>query len=219
MLIVFDGVDSSGKATQTERVYNKLKNDGKNVRKISFPNYEGESSALVKMYLEGAFGQNASDVSPYAASLFYAVDRYASYRTDWSAFLEEGGILIADRYVTSNMIHQAAKIENQSEKDAFLDWLYDIEYNKMGLPVPDKTIFLDMPPSFAERLMRERKNKITGEAEKDIHERDKHHIIKAYNNAIYVAEKYGWNRVSCVKDEKVREIADITSEITGILGI
>lgn len=211
MLIVFEGVDASGKATQSGRVFEYLKTKY-NARKISFPDYESPSSALVKMYLAGEFGEKPEDVSPYAASAFYAVDRYASYKKDWGGFLNAGGTIVADRYVTSNMIHQAAKIKDKAEKDRFLSWIYDFEYEKLGLPKPDKVIFLDMPPKFARELMHERLNKITGEAEKDIHEKSADYLEKAYENAVYVAEKFGWERIRCA-GTCVRSIEDITSEI------
>lgn len=218
MLIVFEGVDASGKQTQCEAYYNYLKEKGKDVIKISFPDYESDSSALVKMYLGGQFGENADDVSPYAASSFYAVDRYASYKTKWGKYLKEGKIILADRYVTSNMIHQAAKIENKEEKDAFLNWVYDYEYEKLSLPKPDAVLFLDMPPQFALELMAKRANKITNEAEKDIHEKDSEHIYKAYNNAKYVADKFSFKTIKCAEEE-IRSISDISAEIIEVLGI
>ncbi|MBO4897727.1 MAG: thymidylate kinase [Clostridia bacterium] len=217
MLIVFEGVDASGKATQSERVFEYLKTKY-DTRKISFPDYDSPSSALVKMYLAGEFGEKPEDVSPYAASAFYAVDRYASFKKDWGGFLADGGTLVADRYVTSNMIHQAAKIKDTAEKDKYLHWIYDFEYEKLALPKPDKVIFLDMPPHFARELMRERANKITGEAEKDIHEKDAEYLRRAYENAVYVAEKFGWERIICAKDS-VRSIEDITNEIIERIGL
>lgn len=212
MLIVFEGVDASGKQTQCEACYNYLKEKGYDVEKISFPDYESPSSALVKMYLGGEFGDNANEISPYAASSFYAVDRYASFKTKWGKFLEEGKIILADRYVTSNMIHQAAKLENVNDKDAFLNWIYDFEYEKLSLPKPDVVLFLDMPPAFARELMANRANKITNEAEKDIHEKDFSHLEKAYNNAKYVADKFNFKTIKCAEDV-VKPIEKITEEI------
>lgn len=216
MLIVFEGVDASGKQTQCEACYNYLKEKGYDVEKISFPDYESPSSALVKMYLGGEFGDNANEISPYAASSFYAVDRYASFKTKWGKFLEEGKIILADRYVTSNMIHQAAKLENVNDKDAFLNWIYDFEYEKLTLPKPDVVLFLDMPPAFARELMANRANKITNEAEKDIHEKDFSHLEKAYNNAKYVADKFGFKTIKCAADH-IRPIDDITNEIISVI--
>lgn len=212
MLIVLEGVDSSGKATQTALLAEFLAKKTE-IRKVTFPDYESDSSALVKMYLSGAFGTEADAVSPYAASTFYAADRYASCKTGWGAFLEKGGTVICDRYTTSNMVHQAAKLKSPEEKDAFLSWLYDFEYNKLSLPVPDLIFFLDMPPRYAEKLMAERANKFTGESAKDIHERDHSHLQKAYDNAVYVAKKYNWQFISCIKDGVIRSIEDIHHEI------
>lgn len=214
-LIVIEGLDSSGKQTQTELLYNVLKECGQNVKKISFPCYESNSSALVKMYLAGDFGKNADDVNPYAASSFYAVDRYASYKTDWGIFYEKGGVVIADRYTTSNMIHQAGKINDLTQRDSYLEWLYDYEFKYLKLPKPDKVLFLEMEPEVSRKLMESRANKITGESEKDIHEKDKNHLAKSYESAMYVAEKFGWKIVKCVKDNCLRSIEDIHEELLG----
>lgn len=218
MLIVFEGVDSSGKATQSNLFYKYLKKKGTDVMKISFPDYDSPSSSLVKMYLGGEFGSSAQDVSPYAASALYAVDRFASYKTKWEKFLMGGGVVVADRYVTSNMVHQASKLKTNKEKDDFLAWLDDFEYVKLGLPRPDKVIFLDMPPDFASMLMEDRKNKITGQVEKDIHERDSAYLYSAYNNACYIADKLLWTKVRCAFDS-VRPIDDIEEEIRKTVGI
>ena len=212
-LIVIEGLDSSGKQTQTELLCKVLNERGIQVKKISFPCYDSDSSALVKMYLAGKFGNNSEDVNPYAASSFYAVDRYASYKTDWETFYNNGGVVIADRYTTSNMIHQAGKISDLKERDDYLKWLYEYEFSYLKLPSPDKVIFLEMHPSVSERLMKERANKITGESEKDIHERDKMHLVNSYNSALYVADKFNWTKVACVNDGILRTIEDIHSEI------
>lgn len=217
-LIVLEGVDASGKATQAARLTENLRARGARVRQISFPNYESDSSALVRMYLGGAFGSAAGDVNAYAASAFYAVDRFASWRTDWGAFLDEAdSVLVADRYVSSNMVHQAAKFNDPAEKAAFLQWVDDFEYEKLGLPRPAAVLFLDMPPAFARELMRERANKITGDAQKDIHERDAAHLTRAYENACAVAEQCGWHTVHCVQGGAVRTIDEIQNEIFEIV--
>jgi len=171
-LIVIEGTDSSGKQTQAELLYEKYKKDGKNVMKVSFPNYESSSSAPVKMYLNGEFGENVGEVNTYAVSTMYAVDRYASFKTIWEEFYNDGGIIISDRYTTSNMVHQASKIEDRDEKEKYLNWLIDLEYEKMAIPKPDMVVFLNMPTEVAYKLMEKRKNKITGEDKKDIHEND-----------------------------------------------
>ncbi len=212
-LIVIEGVDSSGKATQTEMLYNRLKSEFEKVDKVSFPNYESESSSIVKMYLNGDFGTDANSVNAYTASSFFALDRYASVNGDWKDIFYGDGIVIADRYVTSNMVHQASKIDISADKDAFLDWLYDFEYKKLSLPEPDLIIFLDMPVKYAVELMKNRKNKINDSDVKDIHESDTEYLNKSYNNAVGIANKYGWNTISCVKDGKVRTIENIAEEI------
>ncbi len=212
-LIVIEGVDSSGKATQTEMLHNRLSAEFGNVRKVSFPNYDSPSSAIVKMYLNGDFGTDANSVNAYTASSFFALDRYASVNGEWKDIFYGDGIVIADRYVTSNMVHQASKIGNKADKDAFLDWLYDFEYNKLSLPEPDLIIFLDMPVKYAVELMKNRKNKIDQSDVKDIHESDTEYLNNSYNNAVGVAEKYGWHSISCVAEGKVRSIEDIADEI------
>ncbi|MBQ7718443.1 MAG: thymidylate kinase [Clostridia bacterium] len=217
MFIVLEGTDSSGKQTQTELLYEYMKQKGKNVRKIAFPDYDSASSALVKMYLSGEFGKSADSVSPYAASSFYAVDRYASYKRDWGEFLKNGGTVIADRYTTSNMIHQCAKLKTEAEKEAFLDWVSDFEYVKLGLPKPDKVIFLNMPPDAARRLMSGRANKITGKEALDIHEADPEYMKRSYQNAVYVAKKRGWSEIMCAEGGTIRSIEEIHKEITGII--
>ena len=171
-LISIEAGDGSGKETQTNKLFQRLQVNHKQVRKISFPNYESESSSLIKMYLKGDFGKKPGDVSPYIASTFYAVDRYASYKKDWGKFYQDGGIVLADRYTTSNMVHQSVKITDSEARKKYLDWLLDFEFTLFGLPKPDCVIFLDMPPSYSGQLIRNRKNKITGAMEKDIHERD-----------------------------------------------
>lgn len=216
-LIVVEGLDSSGKGTQTKLIAKNLEEQGYNVKLISFPDYDSESSALVKMYLRGDLSNKADDINAYAASSFYAVDRYASYKKDWEEFYLSGGIVIADRYTTSNMIHQGSKIEGTRIKNLYFDWLLDYEYKLMKLPAPNKVIFLDMPPEYSSELMKNRANKFTGEQEKDIHERDKSYLEKTYENALYVAKKYDWSEVFCVEDGQVRSIESINEEIMQII--
>jgi len=208
-LIIIEAGDGSGKATQTKRLYERLKENTYNVRKVSFPNYESPSSALIKMYLSGSFGERADDVNPYVASTFYAVDRFASFKTEWADFYEEDGIVLADRYTTSNMVHQASKIKDSNERDTFMDWLSDFEFNLFQLPKPDLVIFLDMPPEFSRKLMEDRNNKFTGEAEKDIHESDEDHLMDAYVNAKAIADKYGWVQVACTENGRIKTIDEI----------
>lgn len=212
-LIVIEGTDSSGKETQTKRVVERLISEGYNIKKVEYPNYASESSALVKMYLNGEFGDKATDINPYAASTFYAVDRFASFKKEWEEFYMNGGIIIADRYTTSNMIHQASKIDDKESKEEYLDWLYDLEFTKMGLPIPDMVLFLNMPPEMSRKLMEQRKNKISGEQEKDIHEKDTEYLIKSYNNACFISDKYNWKKVDCVADGGLRTIEEIGEEV------
>ncbi len=220
ILIAIDGVDASGKQTQTEMLYKRLKTEGRNVRMVSFPAYDKPSSVLVKEYLAGDFGKKADDVNAYAASVFFAADRFSTYRKDWKKDYDDDVIIIADRYVSSNMIHQAGKIADLQEKREFLEWINDLEFEKFGLPVPNKTIFLDMPTQYAVKLMEQRNNKITGEQTKDIHESDQSYLENSYNNALYVAEKFGWTRVSCVENSKIRTLDDIHEQIYGeVMGI
>lgn len=212
-LICIEAGDGSGKETQTNKLFERLQNQNYNVRKISFPNYASESSALIKMYLRGDFGSKPDDVNPYVASTFYAADRYASYKKEWGAFYEQGGIVLADRYTTSNMVHQAVKITNPGEREEFLSWLWNFEFQLFGLPQPDCVIFLDMPPKYAVQLMENRRNKITGSEQKDIHESDKAYLEQAYKGALWLAEKYGWHRIKCVNNNQIRPIMDIHNEI------
>lgn len=212
-LIVIEGVDGSGKETQTALLAEHLKNSGQNPRVVTFPDYQSPSSALVKMYLGGEFGGDAAKVSPEVASCFYALDRYASYHTKWGDDYKRGRLILADRYTTSNMVHQASKIADPKEKDRFLDWLWDFEYRICGLPQPDCVVFLDMPPDLALSLTRERNNKITGEKRKDIHELDQSYLTASYTNAKYVAHKYGWETVACARAGKVFSREEIAERV------
>lgn len=212
-LFVIDGTDGSGKQTQFNKLSQRLEQEGIDFMKLSFPRYENPSSTLVKMYLEGGFGQNAKEISPYIASTFYAVDRYASYKQEFGKYYTNGGIILADRYTTANMVHQAGKIQNKNEREKFLNWLWDFEFNLYGIPVPTEVFFLNMPPEHALKLMENRENKITHDMQKDIHERDKNHIIDSYNAACDLVKKYGWYEVKCIKNGIIRQIEDIHEEI------
>ncbi|MBC2856367.1 MAG: thymidylate kinase [Cetobacterium sp.] len=212
-LIVIEGTDSSGKQTQTERIYETLLNEKKNIKKISFPNYSSPACEPVKMYLAGNFGKEATKINPYPVSTMFAIDRYASFKMDWENFYNSDGIIITDRYVTSNMVHQASKISDLKEKYEYLDWLEDLEYNKIGIPKPDLVIFLNMPTEVAIKLMEERKNKITGEDQKDIHESDKEYLKKSYENACEIAKKYNWAEVKCVDGDRLKTREEISKEI------
>ena len=217
-LIIIEGTDGSGKQTQTELLYKKLKEikGEEKVKKISFPNYESRASEPVKMYLAGEFGKRAESVNAYAASVLYSIDRFASFKTEWEEFYNNGGIVISDRYTISNMIHQVPKILDEKEKEKYLEWLVDLEWGKIGIPKPDIVFFLDIPFEFSQKLMKNRENKITGEKKKDIHEKDGNYLKNAYETAKELSLKYGWNVISCVNRDKLRTIEDINDEMIKI---
>lgn len=217
ILIAIDGVDASGKQTQSQLLTDRLLSDGIDTRGVSFPAYDNPSSTLVKMYLAGEFGRSAEDVNAYATSTFFAADRFATYRTDWGKDYNKGTVIVADRYVSSNLIHQAGKIENDEEKSKFLLWLDNLEYVIYGLPRPDVTLFLDMPPQYGAELMKDRINKASGEADKDIHESNFEYLEKSYKNAVFVAEKFNWKHIQCVNNGKIRDIEDIHNDIYSIV--
>lgn len=212
-LIVIDGTDGSGKQTQIELLEKNLTRAGIDYRKISFPNYDSPSSSLVKMYLSGEFGTDADKVSPYVASTFYAADRYATYKKELEEYYENGGIILADRYTTANMVHQAGKIHDKLEKKKFLDWLWDLEFNIYKIPVPTKVFFLNMPIEYSLKLMENRKNKFDNNAKKDIHESNKNYLKESYNAACELAKEYNWYQIDCVKDGKIRTRENISEEI------
>ena len=218
-LIIIEGTDGRGTQTQKELLCKKLKEikGENNVKKISFPNYESRASEPVKMYLAGEFGKTAESVNAYAASVLYSVDRFASFKTEWEEFYNNGGIVISDRYTISNMIHQIPKILEKSEREKYLDWLIDLEWSKIHIPKPDIVFFLDIPFEFSQKLMKDRENKITGEKEKDIHEKDKNYLKNAYKVAKDLSEKYCWNVISCVNKDNLRTIEDINDEMLEVV--
>ncbi len=209
-LIVIEGTDGSGKSTQFKLMSEHLQRDGVDFKHIVFPRYSEESSALIRMYLGGQFGTHPSDVNAYAASSFYAVDRYASFMMDWGKHYENGGVVLSDRYTTSNAVHQAPK-EPEEKQPEFLQWLYDFEYNKLGLPRPDLIIYLDVPTDFTEKLMRHREQSTNTKA--DIHEKDLEYLATCRAAASRAAAYYGWTVIHCVKDGQMRSIEDIHEEI------
>lgn len=209
-LIVIEGLDGSGKSTQLELLPQNLLKQGIESRMVSFPDYDSDSSALVKMYLGGKFGKKPGDVNAYAASLFYAVDRFASYKTKWGEYYNQNGVIVSGRYTTSNAVHQTSKMDESDWKD-FLDWLYDLEYNKVGIPKPDKVIFLDMPIEVSQKLLSGRYK--GDEAKKDIHESDTAYLDKCRKAAMFTAEYSGWTIIPCAKDGNPRSIEDISNDI------
>ena len=209
-LIVIEGTDGSGKSTQFKRLTERLISEGRELKCLVFPQYQEESSALIRMYLGGEFGSKPSDVNAYAASSFYAVDRYASYKKVWGSWYENGGLVLSDRYTTSNAVHQASK-EAGEKQAAFLKWLYEFEYDKLGRPRPALTIYLDVPTDFTEMLMRRREADTNTHA--DIHEQDLEYLATCRRTGKAAAQYYGWTVVSCVKDGMMRSIEDIHEEI------
>ena len=213
-LIVIEGLDGSGKATQAQLLAKQLVGQGFAVREITFPDYASDSSALVKMYLAGQFGQHPDDVNAYATSSFYAVDRYASYKTDWGRFYEEGGIVIADRYTTSNAVHQCSKLPPEQWEE-FLRWLFDYEFRLLGLPAPDGVIYLQVDPAVSQKLMTQRYH--GDESKKDVHEKDTEYLARSRRAAEYCAQHLGWVTVHCTQGDAMRTIEDIQTEVQGIV--
>lgn len=209
-LIVIEGTDGSGKSTQFRLLTDRLESEQVKFQKLVFPQYSEPSSALIRMYLGGEFGKSPSDVNAYAASAFYSVDRYASYRKVWGKWYEEGGLVVSDRYTTSNAVHQASK-EPEDKREDFLNWLYDFEYDKLGLPRPDLVIYLDVPTDFTEKMLRHRESETNTHA--DIHEQDMQYLATCRQMGRAAAEHYGWTVIRCVRDGAMRSMEDIHEEI------
>ncbi|MBQ1436700.1 MAG: deoxynucleoside kinase [Ruminococcus sp.] len=209
-LIVIEGLDGSGKATQTQILAEKLVASGKAVKRLEFPDYSNPSSSLVKMYLNGAFGSDPGDVNAYAASAFYAVDRIASFLQFWKRDLDNGTIILSDRYVTSNIIYQMPKLPD-SERDSFIDWQSDFEYNRLGLPEPDAVVYLDVAPEVSQKLMEKRYG--GDNTKKDIHESNLKFLLSCRRAALYAAEKCGWIVINCCENGEIRSLASIAADI------
>lgn len=210
-LIVIEGLDGSGKTTQTAIVAEELRRQGKDVKVISFPDYKSPSAALVNMYLKGEFGERPSEVNAYAASSFYAVDRYASYIKEWKDFYEQtDSVVLATRYTTSNEIYQLAKI-NRADWDYYIDWAEDFEYGKLGLPRPDVVFYLDMKYDIAKKLIDSRSAQ-TGQ-EKDIHELDDMYMMQCHKAAAYALGRLGWRSITCYGDRAPLPPEEITEKI------
>ncbi len=205
-LIAIEGLDGSGKGTQTERLYNRLVNNGIKTCTVSFPDYDSPSSALVNMYLKGDFGSQPHDVNGYAASAFFAVDRFASFKTKWKKNYDDGEIIICNRYTTSNLFHQMVKLPRE-EWDQFIEWLNDFEYKKLGLPAPDAVIYFDMDPDISQKLLAGRYN--GDNSKKDIHEKNVEYIKSCRETALYAAEKLGWTVVKCFDGDEPLSIETI----------
>ena len=209
-LIVIEGTDGSGKSTQFRLLTQRVAEEGREFQKLVFPQYQEESSALIRMYLGGEFGTKPSDVNAYAASAFFAVDRYASYKKVWGKWYEEGGLVLSDRYTTSNAVHQASK-EPEEKQAEYLRWLYEFEYDKLGMPRPDLVIYLDVPTDFTEKMMRTREAATNTHA--DIHEQDLEYLATSRRIGKNAAACYNWTVINCVRDGEMRTIEDIHEEI------
>ncbi len=217
-LIIFEGIDGSGKSSQYRRICDRLSADAISFKKIVFPRYDKDSSALIRLYLGGSFGVHPDDVNAYAASLFYAVDRYASFKDDWGKDYSAGQLIIADRYTTSNIVHQGAKLPENERKDYFA-WVSDLEYVKMGLPEPDRVFFLDVDLATSLRRMKKRQEKYNTSA--DIHEKDTDYLERCILSARMACDYFGWTLVPFEKNGLEREIMekndDLYSQILSVL--
>ncbi len=210
-LVIIEGTDATGKTTQFRMLSDLLTKMHKSFHTIQFPRYDKPSSALVNMYLNGEFGDDPKLVNPYAASLFFAVDRYASFLTEWSSYYENGELIISDRYTTSNAIYQAAKLK-EDEVDEYLKWLSDLEYVRLKLPEPDLVLFLDMPTEYASQLLEKRTGKV-----KDIHETDDKYLDRCYKTAKRIAEKWKWVTIPCVANGQIRSKESVHGDILNAL--
>lgn len=213
-LIVIEGLDGSGKGTQAAELAKNLAAGGAPVRKVSFPDYASDSSALVKMYLSGQFGKDPQDVNAYAASTFYAVDRFASFKRDWGGFYEGGGIVVADRYTTSNAVHQCSKLP-QEQWDAFLAWLFDFEYHLLDIPSPDLVVYLSVDPAVSQRLMTGRYQ--GDESRKDIHEGNLAYLRRSRLAAEYCSSRLGWRQIECCRGGQMRTVEAIQADILALI--
>lgn len=214
-LVVLEGIDGSGKSANYRRLCDHMDKSGVKYHNIVFPRYDKESSALLRMYLNGAFGPRPEDVNAYTASTFYAVDRFASYREDWGHIYEAGGLILADRYTTSNAVHQGAKLSEQ-EQPEFFNWLYDLEYAKMGLPKPDLVIYLEVDLELSLSRMKRRQEHTNTSG--DIHETDSAYLKKCLETANRACDHFGWTRVSCRdKNGAEREIDEKNLEVYNLV--
>lgn len=214
MFIDLEGLDGCGKTTQTELVCKRLAEDGIDFKKIKLPDYESESSILVRKYLAGDFGKNAEDVNAYAASVLYAADRFASYTEKWKKEYLEGKLIFADRYTPANAIYQMTKLD-KAQWDSYLEWLFDFEYNKIGIPAPDKVIFLDMPVEVSQKLMTHRYE--GDESKKDVHEANVSFLNACHEAAAYAADKCGWELVSCAENGEPLSVLEINEAVYKII--
>ena len=212
-LIVLEGIDGSGKSTQFSLLRSHLETQGKDFSCLRFPQYDKASSALLQMYLQGEFGQNPNDVNAYAAATFYAVDRFASYRQVWKEDFLAGKLILADRYTTSNAVHQGAKLHGMAQND-FFSWLDDFEYQKMELPRPNIVLYLDISLEIALENVAKRQAQ-TGQW--DIHEAGNDYLASCLLAAQQAADFFGWQKISCVHEGKMRPQEDIFQDILTVV--
>ena len=209
-LIVLEGTDGSGKATQAHLLAQHLEREGVSFREIDFPRYGNPFAEPARLYLEGALGKHPGDVNAYAASVLYAVDRFASYKEDWGTAYEAGELILANRYTTSNAVHQTPKLPRE-ERRAFLKWLFDFEYRLLELPKPDRVVYLDLPTEISEEMMRRREEKTHTQA--DIHERDESYLAACRESAELIITLCGWEKIDCSRDGQIRSPEDIHREV------
>ncbi len=209
-LIVLEGIDGSGKSTQFKMLTERLEREGIDFRKLVFPRYNESSSELLKSYLAGDFGNNPEDVSAWAASTFFFVDRYASYKTDWGEYYRNGGLVLCDRYTTSNAIHQGSKLPEE-ELDAFLDWLYDFEFRLMELPKPDAVIYMEIELETSKAQMEERQKRTSTQG--DIHETNTKYLAACLRAGKTAAAKLGWTPIRCMEGSQMRQVDDIHDDV------
>lgn len=209
-IIVIEGLDGSGKATQTKILAEKLEQMGVKVKRLEFPDYANQSSSLVKMYLNGDFGNKPEDVNAYSASAFYAVDRVASYMQFWKKDYADGTVILSDRYATSNIIYQMSKLP-ENEWDSFIEWQADFEYNKLSIPKADKVIYLDVEPEVSQKLMEKRYN--GDNTKKDLHEKNVSYLLDCRRSALYAVQKCGWTVINCCENGEIKSIEKIAEEI------
>ena len=219
LFIDLEGLDGCGKTTQTELLCKRFEKENIKYKKIKLPDYESDSSILVRKYLNGDFGKNANDVNAFAASVLFAADRFASYTEKWKDDYLNGTLIFSDRYTPANALYQMTKL-NPEEWDEYLEWLFDFEYNKIGIPEPTMVVFLDMPVEVSQKLMTSRYN--GDETKKDVHECNVEFLHKCRESALYACKKYGWKVISCAENGEVLSIEEINdkiyNEVKAILG-
>ena len=213
-LIVLEGIDGSGKSTQFKKICSRLEQNGIEYYHTVFPRYEKDSSALIRMYLNGEFGSNPSDVNAYTASMFFAVDRFASYKDDWGKIYESGKMILSDRYTSSNAVHQGAKLSDD-ELPSYFEWLADLEYNKMCLPRPDIVIYLDSTLELSLSRMKKRQQETNTNA--DIHEKDVEYLARCLHTADLACDYFGWKRISYEINGTERSVDEKAEEIYSLI--